>query len=244
MDGASLSIISKIKSNTTNPQEKEEYEMYLDLIQCQSPNDVPKLNDYETFTNEQFIKEIIKNLNISKKTFKKSKEFDLIPENLKELPKFIETYITDSYVFTFDNYIKLMLIMIRFRANIPVILMGETGCGKTFLVRTISKLLGIDIKILNIHAGVLENDIINFLERYNLFEDQNIKISKTWVFLDEINTCDVLGLISEIMIKHSANGRSITKNAFFIGACNPYRVKTTNKDDNSEASVNFFVLFN
>ena len=50
------------------------------------------------------------------------------------------------------------------------------------------------------------------------------------MFLDEINTCDVLGLISEIMIKHSANGRSITKDAFFIGACNPYRVKTTNKD--------------
>ena len=39
--------------------------------------------------------------------------------------------IVDSYVFTADNFIKLMLILIRIRSKIPIILMGETGCGKT-----------------------------------------------------------------------------------------------------------------
>ena len=71
-------------------------------------------------------------------------------------------------MFTADNFAKLILILIRIRANIPVILMGETGCGKTFLIRTMSKLYGSDMKTLNIHAGTTENDIINFLEKYNL----------------------------------------------------------------------------
>ena len=43
--------------------------------------------------------------------------------------------IVNSYIFTSDNFIKLILIMTRIRANLPVILMGETGCGKTSLIR-------------------------------------------------------------------------------------------------------------
>lgn len=34
-----------------------------------------------------------------------------------------------------DNLIKLMSIQQRLRYGLPVILMGETGCGKTALVR-------------------------------------------------------------------------------------------------------------
>ena len=36
-----------------------------------------------------------------------------------------------SYELTMDNLLKIIAIYMRLRANIPVIIMGETGCGKT-----------------------------------------------------------------------------------------------------------------
>ena len=38
---------------------------------------------------------------------------------------------TEGYEFTVDNFIKMVLIYLRIRANVPLILLGETGCGKT-----------------------------------------------------------------------------------------------------------------
>merc|ERR1712130_494242 len=35
-----------------------------------------------------------------------------------------------DYALTFDNMLKMIAIFFRIKANIPVILMGETGCGK------------------------------------------------------------------------------------------------------------------
>ena len=40
-----------------------------------------------------------------------------------------------SYVLTADNVLKMVLIIQRIRVGIPVIVMGETGCGKTSLIR-------------------------------------------------------------------------------------------------------------
>jgi hypothetical protein len=48
----------------------------------------------------------------------------------------IETHNPDeSYVLTVDNLIKILAIRMRFRCGIPVVIMGETGCGKTRLIR-------------------------------------------------------------------------------------------------------------
>ena len=41
----------------------------------------------------------------------------------------------DTYVLTVDNLIKILAIQMRFRCGIPVVIMGETGCGKTRLIR-------------------------------------------------------------------------------------------------------------
>jgi midasin (ATPase involved in ribosome maturation) len=42
----------------------------------------------------------------------------------------------------------------RIQAKIPVILMGETGIGKTSLIRLISSITDDPIRIINIHSGV------------------------------------------------------------------------------------------
>ena len=157
--------------------------------------------------------------------------------------------ISKNYAFTPDNFLKMMLILLRIRANIPVIMMGETGCGKTFLIRKLSELLNNGsnkkMKILNIHAGISDEDIIKFLEKKVINQalkmqekdmeekknyDKNNQIyypKKLWVFLDEINTCKSMGLISEIMCKHTYQGKTLPSNIVFIAACNPYRYNKT-----------------
>ena len=50
-----------------------------------------------------------------------------------------------------------------------------------------------------------------------------LKKKKIWVFFDEINTCKSMGLISELMCKHTYQGNPIPQNIVFIAACNPYR---------------------
>ena len=71
--------------------------------------------------------------------------------------------ISGDYVFTADNLIKMILILLRIRSNIPVIMMGETGCGKTSIIRKLSELKNKGnknkLKILNIHVGTTDNEI-------------------------------------------------------------------------------------
>ena len=53
--------------------------------------------------------------------------------------------------------------------------------------------------------------------------------AKIWVFLDEINTCKSMGLISELMCKKTYRGKPIPTNVVFIAACNPYRRRNNKK---------------
>lgn len=68
----------------------------------------------------------------------------------------------------------MILILFGIRENIPTIMMGETGCGKTSLIRKLSELINngqSNMKILNIHAGIKDEEIFDFLK---LKKNQNI----------------------------------------------------------------------
>ena len=134
-------------------------------------------------------------------------------------------YFDPNYVFTTDNFIKLILIILKIRARIPVIMMRETIYGKTSLIRIISKLRGNNMETLNIHAGISNKDIINFVNEKKLTKDDNDNNldKKIYVFLDEINTCNSMGLISEMMCKGNFQKKQLKDNVIFIAACNPYR---------------------
>ena len=94
--------------------------------------------------------------------------------NLKKVMSFEESEeeieeILGDYKITEDNYKKMILILFRLYANIPVILQGETGCGKTELIKILCKLLNKDeesqnLFIKNINPDVKENEIIELIE--------------------------------------------------------------------------------
>ena len=208
-DVNSITIITKKNKNS-----KE----YQNLLQLYNSGNLKKdkktkkriienLIDYSSLKNEQFLFEINKVLALN-----------LIVEDLKSIVK--------NYVFTQDNFIKLILILLKIRAKIPIIMMGETGCGKTSLIKMISQLKKNIMLIFKIHAGITNKNIITFIEENNLYKlnnEQNNYSGNIWIFLDEINTCNSMGLISEMMCKGTIQGKQLKDNCIFIAACNPYR---------------------
>ena len=140
-----------------------------------------------------------------------------------------------DYVLTLDNVIKILAILMRFRCNIPVVIMGETGCGKTRLIQFMCSLQALqtgatNMLILKVHGGTTEREVMCKVEeaeklaRYN-FHNHNID---TVLFFDEANTSPVIGLIKEIMCDRRMYGRHISSDIRlqFIAACNPYRRHT------------------
>ena len=205
------------------------------------------LINFENSKQEQYLKYLKRMLNLDNPILKKDKKEKTGLKSLEE--------ITNNYVFTEDNFIKMIFILMRIKAKIPVIMMGETGCGKTLLIRKLSEIMnnGDEDKmlILNIHAGTTNKEIIEFIQKKVLpnsiklirnstsgqierdnKKDNNKKSfieKKIWVFLDEINTCKSLGLITELMSKNSYQGTPLYDNIVFIGACNPYRKRKADK---------------
>ena len=61
--------------------------------------------------------------------------------------------------------------------------------------------------------------------KVKLFEQfkKTIDKQKIWVFFDEINASNSMGLLSEILCKKTYYGKKIPDKFVFLSACNPYR---------------------
>ena len=152
-EGQLFSIITNQKA--TDP----EYIKLLSLknFQYEKGKEIFKeLSDYRKYTQIQFLQKISIILN------------DNAPiEKVKGSNKKSLEEIAGNFIFTADNFVKIILILLRIRSNIPVIIMGETGCGKSFLIRKLSEMKNEgsskQIKILNLHSGINDRDIIDFI---------------------------------------------------------------------------------
>ena len=138
-----------------------------------------------------------------------------------------------GYVLTIDNFIKMVLIYLRIRAKVPLILLGETGCGKTSLIESLIFFIQDRYNLLkfNIYSGLDYMDIDNYLKDHKLYEDgddNNSPQINTILFLDEINTTNCLNLLCDLFVKHSFLEKKLKSNVFIIAACNPYRLMLSN----------------
>ncbi|XP_056089655.1 E3 ubiquitin-protein ligase rnf213-beta [Rhinichthys klamathensis goyatoka] len=148
-----------------------------------------------------------------------------------------------TYELTTDNVMKMLAIHMRFRCEIPVIIMGETGCGKTRLVRFLCDLQreGRDVenmKLVKVHGGTTSDIIYRKVrEAEELAQNnwQNYKLD-TVLFFDEANTTEAIFAIKEVLCDKTVQGYPLKKNSGLkiIAACNPYKRHTPKMVDRLE----------
>jgi len=137
------------------------------------------------------------------------------------------TALDGGYVLTVDNLLKMLSIQLRMKFNLPVIIMGETGCGKSSLIRNLCALLGATLHTLNVHGGMTDEDIVTWMrEKIQLALLMGASDERIVVFFDEVNTCNSMGLFKEIVCDRCMDGLVVPDNIKIIAACNPYRLRT------------------
>ena len=232
-------IMKKIDENKLKKDKKD----YFDLLSYTYENDIKdkkfdiplifNINENMIYEESDNIMNIIKNKNNS------SKDYLLCLKKILNIPNEVETdkgnlkslisilnYKTDNYVITNDNFTKMVLLYYRIKADIPVILIGETGCGKTSIIIKLSQILNngeILVEKINIHPGINDEYICEKMKEMNLRAEKQEK--ELWIFFDEFNTCLSSSLLKKIFENKSFNDIKLHDNIRLIGACNPYRKK-------------------
>ena len=189
---------------------------------------IPARDSKNYENSKDYLKELKKILDIPNEI-----EIDKETDNgqLKSLISILEEK-DKNYVITNDNFRKMILLVYRIKSNVPVIIMGDTGCGKTMLITKLNQLLNNGVKtveIINIHPGINDELLCKLMDEKDEIARKN-KGKELWLFFDEINTCLSLSLITEIFINRTYEGKKISDNIRLIGACNPYKRRKVNKE--------------
>ncbi|ETN98551.1 hypothetical protein RFI_38946 [Reticulomyxa filosa] len=141
-----------------------------------------------------------------------------------------------NYVLTFDNLLKMVAIFMKIRTNTPVILMGETGCGKTSLIKFLGHTANVKLIAVDVHGGFGRDELRRVMEECNTISRDNK--TEIWVFVDEVNTSPDIGWFKELICDHSLDGVKISDQIKIIAACNPYRPRKIKDTENKNISVN------
>ncbi|XP_034566958.1 E3 ubiquitin-protein ligase rnf213-alpha [Notolabrus celidotus] len=141
----------------------------------------------------------------------------------------------ETYELTTDNILKMLAIHMRFRCGIPVIIMGETGCGKTRLIKFLCELQrsGVateNMKLVKVHGGTTSEMIytkVREAENISSVNKQDYGFDSV-LFFDEANTTEAISSIKEVLCDKTVKGESLTQDCGLqiIAACNPYRKHT------------------
>uniref|UniRef100_A0A4W3JT85 RING-type E3 ubiquitin transferase n=1 Tax=Callorhinchus milii TaxID=7868 RepID=A0A4W3JT85_CALMI len=137
-----------------------------------------------------------------------------------------------TYELTADNMMKMLAIHMRFRCGIPVIIMGETGCGKTRLIKFLCDLQKgkretENMKLVKVHGGTTAQAIyakIQEAEKMAILNKERHNL-ETILFFDEANTTEAIYAIKEVLCDKTIQGRAMKCHTGLkiIAACNPYR---------------------
>eukprot|EP00002_Diphylleia_rotans_P032595 TRINITY_DN685_c0_g1_i1.p1 TRINITY_DN685_c0_g1~~TRINITY_DN685_c0_g1_i1.p1 ORF type:complete len:4818 (-),score=1112.10 TRINITY_DN685_c0_g1_i1:287-14740(-) len=130
----------------------------------------------------------------------------------------------NEFIITRDNLLKLVSVFFRIKAGLPIIIMGETGCGKTRLIKFLCDIMEGRSFTLDVHGGIKENDVKEIVQQVRDAANENPN-QQIYLFFDEINTANCMGLFKECLCDRSCDGIPFPPNVAIIGACNPYRFR-------------------
>lgn len=133
------------------------------------------------------------------------------------------------FAITGDALLKFLAIFMRLRCGIPVVLLGECGCGKTFAIKFLAQWLSVKLFVLDVHGGTNESDVLDIITSADAYVKEND--TEVMVFLDEINACAHLGLIEEVLVQRRTFGKRVDDRICLVAALNPYREYPKNKDE-------------
>lgn len=156
-------------------------------------------------TSEDFRKDIPNKQKLKKKKTEEKKEEPVIDINKIPAPHLIKEKL-DDYVIGQDYAKKVMSVAVynhykRVATNTMdeieieksnMLMIGPTGCGKTYLVKTLAKLLDVPLAITDAtsltEAGYIGDDIESVLSKLLAAADNDVERAETGiVFIDEID---------------------------------------------------------
>jgi hypothetical protein len=207
-----------------------------------APSNAPNPRFRKRKILREFIKEIKGFIELEKKETKNfSNEcLTLLAKLTNQSPEALilksSTFKNKGFVVTLDNFMKISLIILKAELKIPIVVMGESGCGKTYLSLFVAEcILKEELRELTLYSGVSEGDFIKFMssaiDRAKELSKENKRL---WIFFDEFNTSCLQSIVAEIMIDRvcsiDPSIYQIPDNLIFISCCNPYRMKTKRTD--------------
>jgi hypothetical protein len=137
---------------------------------------------------------------------------------------------TAPFVLTPDSLVRLLSIKTRLQCGIPVVLQGETGCGKTHLLQFFSKVAGTIFEVINIHRGVTASEIVDrmatVVQRLKRQQAANGGYKPiAIVLLDEVNSMESVWLAKSLVCDRLIMGRAVPDNVHFVCIMNPWRLR-------------------
>ncbi|GBB99412.1 hypothetical protein RclHR1_03510006 [Rhizophagus clarus] len=127
---------------------------------------------------------------------------------------------SSEYALSVDNLIKMGLILLRVHANIPVIICGETGCGKTSLIIYLALISKVQYKVLNLQERIEEETIMKSISEALKKSEEG----EFWILFDEINASNHLNLLADLISNRIFRNEPIHPNIRLFATCNPYRI--------------------
>jgi hypothetical protein len=94
------------------------------------------------------------------------------------------------------------------------------------LIAYLAEVVGVEFYCRSLHAGITENQILEFVENGNSQAEKTE--NDVWLFFDEINTCNHIGLLADLIAHRTLLGKPIHLNIRLFAACNPYRLCVKN----------------
>lgn len=68
--------------------------------------------------------------------------------------------VSSPYILTPDNLLKMSLIHLRAQCGLPIVMMGDAGCGKTSLLKFLAEAAAVKLHVVNVHAGTTGLEIL------------------------------------------------------------------------------------